>query len=696
MGRLIILLLFSSAAHAAPILGNIKVDHFGYRTLDSKIALFTSNPGSTVEVHDATSNALVYTVAAAGISDQGTDTSSPQISGDHVWWVDFSAFTTAGKYYLLSPNLNEQSYEFAVADTIYQAPMTATLKALYYQRCGTSKPAANAGAAWSDSAACHLSDRTCGPAPGCTFPMSYGTLDLSGGWHDAGDYNKYIGATPSGSCNSWSGDSGATLQYLLTAYEWNPANFPDGLTNIPESGNGISDLLDEAKWELDWYLKMQMVDRHVLSVVHATVYTSGSPPSADASTRYYYPPNPPGEAQFVATLSHAARVMSSVPQLASYAATLRSAAEATWSAWVQSAAASDNRFWAAAEIFRMEQALAGSATIKSQAQTIVDSYRTWAGYGMYASNSVNWGIYAYVQSPGATASVVSAMNGDIANYADTLFSVDDIYHSGMNSYDYYWSSNQVKAEYGMNLIWAAALGHPGGHTAAQATSHAEDYLHYLNGANPMNMVYMTNAAALGAAHGVWRVYHQWFGSYGDAFSQPNFIGMPSSVTDPLYPYYAGTDNYGISDTANSTYGPPPGIVPDGPTYQYHDLGGKAVPPLLAGGGQPPYAKAYRDWNYSDPTGSATVPWIVNETGLYYISSYMTLASAHVGGAVQLPDAGPFDAGTPPDAGSDGSVSGGDGGAGSLKGSCSCGASGTPIGLLLLSLVVGLWPRRRRV
>ncbi|MCZ7669345.1 MAG: glycoside hydrolase family 9 protein [Chloroflexi bacterium] len=70
-------------------------------------------------------------------------------------------------------------------------------------------------------------------------------IDVSGGWYDAGDYGKYVNA-------------GATaVSDLLWAYELFPQQFPDGQMNIPESGNGVPDLLDEARWELDWILKMQ-------------------------------------------------------------------------------------------------------------------------------------------------------------------------------------------------------------------------------------------------------------------------------------------------------------------------------------------------------------------------------------------------------------------------------------------------------
>ncbi len=612
-------------------MGHIKLDNFGYRTGDTKIAYFTQNPGTTVGVYNASTSVLAYSVPAANITGSFTDSGAATwISGDTLWRVDFSAFTTPGTYYVYSISLNEQSYNFQINDCIYQAPMTATLKALYYQRCGCAKPAQYAGANWSDAATCHTSDAACAPAPGCTFPNNYGTLNLMGGWHDAGDYNKYIGSTPSGSCQSWGGDSGEAIHDLMTAYEWNPPLFSSLSSKIPESGNGNPDILNEAKWELDWYLKMQMTDYHVLSVVHQTVYTTGSPPSTDPTTRYYYPPNGDGEAQFVAMLSHSARVMSTVSGMASYAVTLRTAAENTWNAYEATWTSDNFKFWAAAEIFRMEEALGGPASIESAAQSFVDGYEANDWNGFWLNEDLiqqNWGMLAYMQATGATATVVTNMKADWGVLINDLFSQNDVYNSGMHTYDYYWGADEVKMNYAMELLWAAKLGATGSYTTAQCTQHAEDFLHYMNGANPVNMTLMTNSAAIGASHGIWRIYHSWFGNYGVTFSFNNFIGKPASVVDPLYPYYTGPDNFGIGDSGPSTYGPPPGIVPDGPSDGYFQNGGKSIPPLLTGGAEPRYEKDYRDWDWVDPNGNQSIPWVVNETGLYYTASYMVVASA---------------------------------------------------------------------
>jgi len=622
--------LNSTMARAASILGHIKIDNFGYRTADYKIAYFTSNPGTTVGVYNASTSQLAYSVPSANITSKGTDTTG--ITGDTVWWVNFSAFTTAGTYYIYSTSLNEQSYNFQISDCVYQAPMTATLKALYYQRCGCAKPAQYAGANWADASACHLQDKTCGPAPGCTFPKSYGTLDLSGGWHDAGDDDKDIGAD---SCSSNNGDTGEALHDLLLAYEWNPTLFTTGQTNIPEPDAGVPDVLEEAKWELDWYLKMQMTDKHVLSLVHATTYTTGSPPSTDTTVRYYMPPNGDTEAQFVALLSNSARVLSTVSNLASYATTLRSAAEATWNTYETTWTSDDYKLWAAAEIFRMEEALGGPASIETAAQSFVNNYESssWGG-GFYCNENLlqqNWGIVAYIESTNATAAVVTNMKAAWSGLMNDIFTQTDSYNSAMHVWDYTWGANELKMNYAMELLWGAKLGTTGSQSVSQCLQHAEDFLHYMNGANTLNMTYMTNSSAIGASHGIWRIYHQWFGyNYYNTgpgtYSYDNFIGKPTAVVDPLYPYFSGVDNYGVSDSGPSSFGPPPGIVADGASDGYYQFGGKSVPPLLTGGAEPPYEKGYRDWDWSDQNGNASLPWIVNETGLYYTASYFIVAS----------------------------------------------------------------------
>ncbi len=105
---------------------------------------------------------------------------------------------------------------------------------LYLQRCGEVITDSDFG-----HSACHTG-----------MASVYGTnekIDVSGGWHDAGDYGRYI--VP----------AAKTIGDLLYAYEANPKLYSDNI-GIPQSGNGIPDILDEARYELEWMMKMQRAD----------------------------------------------------------------------------------------------------------------------------------------------------------------------------------------------------------------------------------------------------------------------------------------------------------------------------------------------------------------------------------------------------------------------------------------------------
>ena len=151
------------------------------------MAIFTASPGAIVQVRDAATLAVVFTVPTSGGSIVLKGPDGPG-SFDNVWWVDFSPFATVGSYHLFSPTLGGKSYDFVVRGDAHLQVFRAALKSYYRQRCNTPKLAVHAGA-WPDPAACHMGDRTTTPEVGHT---NHGVLDLTGGWHDAGDYNKYV------------------------------------------------------------------------------------------------------------------------------------------------------------------------------------------------------------------------------------------------------------------------------------------------------------------------------------------------------------------------------------------------------------------------------------------------------------------------------------------------------------------------
>lgn len=590
---------FLKPVGAAPVGQAIKLDHFGYRPNDVKIAVFSGNPGSVVEVR-TTNDTVVLTIPDNGgsIVSKGYD-GNP--SGDTIWWVDFSILSEPGTHHLYSPTLGKQSYDFEIREDIYNDVLHTALKTFYYQRCNTPKSNIYAGA-WADESACHMTDTATGPASGHT---NYGTFDLTGGWHDAGDYNKYVSEAVS-----------TAILFMLRAYEDNPGVFADGDLNISESGNGIPDILDEIKWELDWMLKMQLGSGAVLSQMHVDGYDGNSPPSTDTNIRYYQNPNMESGAVVAGILAYASRVYDSTG-MTSYAATLKTAALNAWS-WLltQSDSEADGireiKVWAAAEIFRTEP-----DTIS--ARNYVDTFysNNWAGRFFNVASFDTHAAVTYIQTPGATATVVANMRANIRDQVDYLFSKNDLYRNGMPSWSYHWGSNTPRATQGIFLMTAARVNETGAYTADECRRHAQDFLHFFHGQNALNMMYLTNMVSLGGEHSSFQFYHDWFGLSDNMFSKTNFMGKPSSVEEPDYPYFKGVDNLGVSDNKISTYGPAPGFVPGGPNASYS---GTAIPP----GGATYYNRYYRDW--ADQTDWTAVTWEITENSIGYQGPYVALAA----------------------------------------------------------------------
>lgn len=210
------------------VLSKVRINQIGYRTLDPKYAVFADleDGDNTFTVINVDTNEKVYD-GEMSLAYNVASTGEVNCTGD------FSSLNTPGTYKIVTGK-GEESYPFVIADDVYQAVFKDLVRMLYLQRCGMELTQDLAGD-FSHSA-CHNDLATV-----------YGTsnkIDVSGGWHDAGDYGRYV-------------VSGVkTLADIFIAYQANPSIFSDEM-NIPESGNGIPDILDEAKYEMDWLFKMQ-------------------------------------------------------------------------------------------------------------------------------------------------------------------------------------------------------------------------------------------------------------------------------------------------------------------------------------------------------------------------------------------------------------------------------------------------------
>jgi hypothetical protein len=185
-----------------------------------------------------------------------------------------------------------------------------------------------------------------------------------------------------------------------------------------------------------------------------------------------------------------------------------------------------------------------------------------------------------------------------------------------NGWDWSWGSSRSQSLYGASLMMAAHFGILGGHTEADVTELAERHLHFMLGLNPLSMVYLTNMAAYGAEHSSFQIYHAWFsytGADGD-HGNASYNGRPTSVDEPLYPYYP-------DDDATSSHGPAPGIVPGGPNFYYS--GGYTIPMR----DRPAYA--YRDFSVGcewDGAACRASGWEITEPSMSYQGPFVLLVS----------------------------------------------------------------------
>ena len=243
----------------------IVVDQFGYPTKASKVAVIRDPqvgydntvhfaPGSSYAVIDLSSGKVVKQGPPVAWNGGATD----DVSGDKVWWFDFSDVTSPGTYTIVDIEKGLRSPEFQIDDRVYRNVLKHAVRMFFYQRAGFDKSAATAGSDWADAAS-HMrsgQDPQTRPWHAKTGSGDSGDRqikDLHGGWFDAGDYNKYT---------SW---TARNVIVLLRAYAENPAAFGDD-TDIAESGNGVPDILDEVKWAVDWLERMQNSDGSLLCV----------------------------------------------------------------------------------------------------------------------------------------------------------------------------------------------------------------------------------------------------------------------------------------------------------------------------------------------------------------------------------------------------------------------------------------------
>ncbi len=216
---------------------NIRLNQVGFYPNATKLAVVVGeNGGGKFYVRSPDQQKVLFT-------GQLSESKPGEFSNRPTRVADFTGFTGQGRFVLDIPGVG-QSYPFEIRPNVHREATAASIKGFYFQRASTGLPEAYAGK-WARPLG-HPDDKVLVHPSAATAQRPAGTmLSSPRGWYDAGDYNKYIV------------NSGITMGTLFSAYEDFPAYFKTLELNIPESGNKVPDLLDEALWNLRWMLTMQ-------------------------------------------------------------------------------------------------------------------------------------------------------------------------------------------------------------------------------------------------------------------------------------------------------------------------------------------------------------------------------------------------------------------------------------------------------
>jgi endoglucanase len=487
---------------------DIHIDQIGYKSTDKKIAI-VKGQHSSFEVVDAISKKVVITKDLSGkVSDES--------SGDSVTYADFTELTAIGQYYISISGLGK-SYEFKIGDkSIYTGIGNAMLKALYFQRCGIALDSKYAG---------EYTHEVCHKSLAKIYEDEGKEIDVSGGWHDAGDYGRYV--VP----------AAVTVADLLLAYEFYPNSFT-AANNIPESSNKVPDILDEAKYGIEWMLKMQ--DKASGGVYHK-VTSRGFPglttmPEIDVDDQFVMPISTTATADFAAVTAMAARIYKTF-DIAISQKCLK-ASNLAWN-WLDKnkdfvgfknpqdvttgeygdGSGSDEISWAAAELFR-------TTGNEEYSNYFTKNYET-NGFGLGWQNVSGFAAIAYMFSDSGKTDIKKAeeIKNSWLEKADMFVSTaqKDGYLLAMHKMEYNWGSNMNVENHAIHLLIADKLKKNEEYTEAVINS-----AHYLMGRNTLSQSYITGFGS----KQVLQPHHR--PSTGDTVKKPVpglVVGGPNSALD---------------------------------------------------------------------------------------------------------------------------------------------------------------------
>ena len=420
-----------------------------------------------------------YAVVMKGVLEAA---SIDAASGDSIQVADFSSLQTPGIYKL--ETAGQVSNAFSIQSNVYAEALKLTIRSYYGQRCGCAvdlgdgytHPACHGAGAY------HASSGRTGPAAS------------HGGWHDAGDYGRYIV------------NSGITTATLLWAWEMYPQALSGLSLAIPESGGKLPDYLAEVRWNLEWMLTMQDADGGVWHKQTSEKFCGFVMPQDDSLVSYVIGTgtepykSTAATADLAAVMAIAARCYT--PYDAEFARRCLDAAKQAWS-WAIAypdvafknppgvatgeygdREVGDETLWASAELWRttgdgqyeksfLDCILAGSFNENAPGWGNVTSMALWTY--VLAEREGNTGVKARIREATLVTAAVFAIRGKSNGYGNTL-----------SLHDYVWGSNGVAANQSLLLLVADRM-----HPNQALRDAAMGNLHYLLGRNCFGVSWVT-------------------------------------------------------------------------------------------------------------------------------------------------------------------------------------------------------------
>ncbi len=454
---------------------------------------------------------------------------------------DFSKIHSEGIYYIRCAF--KESEPFKIERHIYEDMFASSLKTFYFQRA-SMKLAKEYADEWARNAG-HPDIRL-------ALHESTGKIGFwsaPGGWYDAGDYGKYVV------------NAGITLWTLLTLHHVSLSARKIKL-NIPESKNGICDLLNEIRYELEWLLKMQDEDGGVFFKVGSLKWTGHFAPAQDALPRYVIGKSTASTLNFVIACAFAARSFKSID--ADFSSKLWKAAEKAWEWAVNNPEIphpaecggtglypddnfSDEFISAAVELY----VSSGSA----EYQDYVLRYFTlkkklslccWNNFEMPAVISILTNDSMFQKSG------VKKIKREFMRFADEIKNetVKAHYRVPMKQNDFIWGSNSIALNKALVLCFAHKFS--GKKTYLNATF---DILNYICGMNPLDICYVTGFGKKSPRYIHYRPFT------GSDFSEPHpgfLAGGPNNGREddldyplkfPMTSYLDRTDSFASNEVA---------------------------------------------------------------------------------------------------------------------------------------------------